>query len=110
MSTQNRALARVDDPETSWDAANEVNLSEVQHRIGVILEEHTSSYIYGMTDEEISQAYRSLYGFDATDQSLRSRRAELVKLQKVVFTGFYGKTILGNRTRRWALAGSEDES
>ncbi|GAB2519801.1 hypothetical protein [Paramicrobacterium agarici] len=110
--SQDTAHARASDPETSHEAAESVtNLTEVQHLIGVILEDEAPHHPLGMSDEQIEAAYRQRFGLKPSSQSLRSRRKELVRKGLVVFTGFHWKPE-GRRTRsrRWALAGSEDEA
>lgn len=110
MSSQNpgvtgpRAFARTGDMDTSHEAAARLGkdkLTATQKAVGVIL-----SRFGPLTDEQLIEKWReqeslvlvSLPG--ASDQSIRSRRSELVRLgmifeiDKVVNSG-------GNRTTRW---------
>ncbi len=90
------AHARADDPESSWVAARSVkNLTTVHERILACL-------ISGKaTDDQIIERYRDYYGNDATDQSIRSRRKELVNAGLVTFTGEYGISANGGKSRMW---------
>ncbi len=92
------ARARADDPETSREAAESVKPATITETQGAIL----ALLRFGpMTDEDI---YRSLSVQIATSPSgARTRRAELVARGKVRFSGEYGETASGRRTRRWAL-------
>ena len=95
-----QAHARSTDPETSHEAAAKVKgITQVQGRILACLS------IQGkLTDEELSEVYHSYYPeHPVTDQSLRSRRSELVARGAVRFAGDYGYTRAGGRTRRWEV-------
>lgn len=93
------AHARHSDPETSHLAAGVASnrLTETQERILSILT------IQGpKTDEQITTAYRDYWPESrVTEQSLRSRRSELVTNGKVRFTGEYGLTSHAGKTRIW---------
>lgn len=97
------ANARKTDPETSHEAAKSVsNTALVKKAILMILDLGPKS------DEEILTYYTVASegtGFpNATEQSLRSRRNELVREGLVAFTGEFGKTSNNRRTRLWARA------
>lgn len=92
-------LARPTDPETSHEAAAAVaNASQVQRAVLEIL-----ASVGPVTDEQIIRRYRTLFGWDATDQSIRSRRAELVRVGLVEFAEIYGLSQTGRRSREWTL-------
>lgn len=91
------AHARADDPESSWVAARSVrNLTQTHERVLACL-------IAGKaTDAEIIARYRDYYPeAHDTDQSIRSRRAELTKAGLVAWTGDYGKSENGGKARKW---------
>jgi len=99
-----KAHARSADPETSVEAAESVwNPSEVQAHIFTIIQDHGP-----VTDEEVAWHY----GHEAirrnwylpTQQSMRSRRAELVRAGQIEFSGLFGVTANGRRTRKWWVA------
>ncbi|WP_167131957.1 hypothetical protein [Paramicrobacterium chengjingii] len=102
------AHARNTDPETSHWAAAGVAVSEVQARIIDVLEAHQQHYPLGLTDEKIEIEYRAMFGHDATEQSLRSRRAELVSKGLVAWTGFRARNIRNKWCRTWALPTEEE--
>ncbi|WIA96449.1 hypothetical protein [Curtobacterium sp. MCBA15_004] len=81
--------ARRHDVETSHDAAASVyEPTEVQQRILDILKPADFfARSRGMTDQEIVAEYQSRGGVIPTEQSIRSRRAELVRRGDVVWTG-----------------------
>ena len=92
------AYARHSDPETSHEAAKSVkDITALQERIILLLER------YGpLTDHELIESFRSAYPlFKATDQSIRSRRAELRDEGRVFFSGLFGKTPSGRESRKW---------
>ena len=99
------AFARTTDPQTSHDAAASVgNISKVQHAILQILNGR------GMHDENMIAQYRmwqelgsDLYP-QATDQSIRSRRAELVKLGLVKACPMKEKMSTGRLATVWIRA------
>jgi hypothetical protein len=95
--------ARHTDPETSHEAASTVkDVSLVKSIILAILD------LGGpLSDEQILMRYyaKAESGFPrATEQSLRSRRAELVKAGLVEHNGEFAITSNGRRTRLWVLA------
>lgn len=93
--------SRITDPETSREAANVVSdVSLTQERIASLLT------VYGpMTDTQIEARYLARVRIDdwkyQSPQSLRSRRAELVKQKLVVFAEEFGKSPSGLRARIW---------
>ena len=95
---EERARARAGDPETSHEAAASVSsLTKVQKWVLYCLEH------YGpLTDEML---YKKLIWYfpDTTEQSVRSRRAELVRKGLVAHKGLYGETRNGRRCRVWEI-------
>jgi len=88
------ARARNSDPSTSHKAARSVrNLSGTMLRILKVLEVHGPR-----TDDEI----HTLGAFKDTPQSIRSRRAELVRMGKVADTGLTQKNERGRECAIWA--------
>ena len=103
------AHARINDPETSHEAAASIpDVSQLQQRLMYLFTVAKDAGDYSLTDEELVAYYsrmRKSVGWSrATDQSIRSRRAELVTKGYVVFNGDYGITVNGRRTRAWRLA------
>lgn len=93
------AFARLQDPVTSHEAADSVaNVTEVQATILDILREKA------MSDEYLVVEYQTrVYRADAkpaTEQSIRSRRAELARLGLLSVAGFT-VTLSGRRARVW---------
>ena len=90
------------DPETSHEAAESISstsISEQKERIMFVLDQ----LVVG-TDKQIIRAYRKTYGAKGgpSEQSIRSRRSELVKAGFVRFSGKYseaGRT----RERLWEV-------
>jgi hypothetical protein len=85
MSIQNETVpkARTTDPQTSWDAAESVrNVTDTQAAILMLLRATP------MCDEKLIAEYRRWERIDnypaASDQGIRSRRAELVRLGLVI--------------------------
>jgi len=100
--------ARTHDPETSHLAAKAAhNPTEVQQRILRLLPARTSFFdrTAGLTDEQLIDEYKRYAAeHDLTvpsDQSIRSRRAELVAAGKVVWTKEHGQTRSGGKSRTW---------
>lgn len=95
------AHARSTDPETSHSAARTATktLTVVKGRIIALLQ------IQGaLTDEELCKVYHQTWpDSETTDQSIRSRRSELVASGNVAFSGDYGYTFSGNKSRRWQV-------
>lgn len=97
------AHARTTDPSTSHEAAESITsdrISEVQKRIINVFDE-----LGPMADESLVACYDPYDRHPATDASIRSRRAELVRLGKVVASGEFGTTPRGRRCIIWRLAG-----
>lgn len=100
MPVQNKTLprARNTDPQTSHDAAESVNQPTLVQTCILMLLRSTP-----MCDEKLVQQYRvweKIDGFPhASDQSIRSRRAELVRkgfvqaapFKELMSTGRYGQ-------------------
>jgi hypothetical protein len=100
--------ARTHDPETSHLAARAAhNPTEVQQHILQLLPARTSFFdrSAGFTDEQIIDEYKrraNEHGWTVpTDQSIRSRRAELVAAGKVAWTKEHGRTRSGGKSRTW---------
>ena len=98
------AKARNSDPSTSHDAAQSITsdkLSETQSAIMVILRETP------MCDEKLVEQFHiweSLGRFPkASDQSIRSRRAELVRAGFVEYAGFDEMMTTGRYGRVWRV-------
>lgn len=99
-----KAKARMSDPSTSHDAARSIttdHLSETQSAIMVILRETP------MCDEKLIEQFRvweQLGRFPkASDQSIRSRRAELVRSGFVEYAGFDERMTTGRFGRVWRV-------
>ena len=97
------AHARNSDPDTSHAAAKSVrDLTGVQQGIVEILNWKP------LTDEQLVIAYENAYiEFEypeATPQSIRSRRAELVRTGHVEFTGRKEQLKSGRWARVWKLS------
>jgi hypothetical protein len=98
------ATARLTDPETSHEAASGVtDVTRTQARIVALLK------AYGpLTDGELFDRYLARVRIDdwkfQTEQSIRSRRSELVKQERVRFSGRFGQSPTGRRARVWELA------
>ena len=94
------ALARLDDPATSHEAAATVDVTATQCGILSVLATADRPY----TDDDIYAAYYSVWDVydwpNATPQSIRSRRAELARKGLVVQAG-YGITNNGRKCRTW---------
>ena len=101
--------ARDTDPDTSHAAARSAHdPTEVQQRLLELLRRDAPVGSDGLTDDEIYPKYTDAALRDGsvvpTPQSLRSRRAELVRSGQVRHSGRYGHTTSGRQSRRWALA------
>lgn len=98
------AKARNTDPQTSHMAAESISadhLSETQAAIMVILRQAP------MCDEKLVEQFRvweQLGRFPkASDQSVRSRRAELVRMGMVEYAGFDERMSTGRFGRVWRV-------
>jgi len=101
MPDDPQAHARRSDPETSREAAKSVlGIRDSQWLIW-----HTLLRTGPRPDHLLVIAaeltHRETFGSRITPQSVRSRRAELVKLGLVEFTGKYSQTPNGGKTRVW---------
>lgn len=94
-----QAHARASDPETSHLAAATVKeLTKTQERVKACL-------LTPAWDEEVIIRYRHYFpGDKTTDQSIRSRRSELVAKGEVRFSGEHALTATGRPTRIWEVA------
>lgn len=99
-----RALARRDSPDTSWEAAASVgDTSNVATRVLALLLEHPE----GGTDEQLARwHWAKEAGMECwprcSAQSIRSRRAELVRDGYVRAASEDGHTATGRRSTVWA--------
>lgn len=102
-----KAFARATDPQTSHDAADSVkDLNATQNMIFRLLE------IMPMSDEDLINYYQQQIrmGADerdcprASESGIRSRRAELVRMGKVVDSGDRARTASGRSTIVWRAA------
>lgn len=103
------AKARANDPETSWEAAETVNVPRDKRAVLVAL------YMLGTaSDEDIFyevsySAFEGKYIHAGTAQSLRSRRAELMRdgyIENPTYddgTPMYGETACHRRCRVYKL-------
>lgn len=100
--------ARRHDINTSHAAARSVHKpSEVQQRILSILRKSAwSGDRTGLTDEQIIAQYKEQFAADVvpTEQSIRSRRAELVAAGKVRRSLAPGKSGTGRPSAKWTTA------
>lgn len=101
------AHARNTDPETSHEAAASVkNLPEIKRNILLIMAGSSEP----MMDWEIVRKYyeyTQVHGWAwAMEQSIRSRRAELVRDGKIEFADEWGESVTGRRSRKWRLTPS----
>jgi hypothetical protein len=94
--------ARSSDPITSdWAAESVQNTTAVQERILAILLREGPA-----TDEAIARIYESWFPLPsqrATQQSLRTRRKELVDAGRVQFSGLYALTVSNRRAQEWVI-------
>lgn len=98
-----QARARATDPTTSHDAAHTVtNIGRLQAHVLALF--HA---LGDLTDHELIDHWRQLEQDNqyppATDQSIRSRRAELVGLGRLRATDRIAHTSHGRRTTVWTL-------
>jgi hypothetical protein len=103
------AHARLTDPETSPEAADTVSdVTVLQANILQLFKIERNRGGFDLTDEQTVRIYdeeREQRGwYQATPQSIRSRRSELVTKGYIAFSGTYGVTAHGRRTRAWKLA------
>lgn len=93
------ALARREDPETSWKAAQQIgDLREQQAKVWAVLREGP------MIDEQLILKCRDA-GLGMSDSGVRTRRSELVEAGLVVDSGQSGRTVRGRQSIKWrALA------
>lgn len=92
------AATRSGSPETSYEAAASVeDLTAKQNAVCWLLREFGA-----MTDQQIAQRYPTPGFLPVQSESgLRTRRSELVALGKVEFSGSWGSTSGGRRSRIW---------
>lgn len=100
LNIPGRGRARRTDPETSIAAARSVKVTEMQGHVLDALDDSPC------TDEELIARIQDA-GIKATPQGVRSRRAELVEKGLVEFSGKWGHTHLGNKSRVWQKAAGQ---
>ena len=105
MSTQtilpdDTARARLSDPRTSHDAADSNSArAAVEAQVHFLF-----ARLGGMTDEELSRAYRQFFGYDTHPDSPRKRRSDLAKKGVLVASDEVRPTVSGRASAVWALA------
>lgn len=99
------AAARSTDPCTSqWAAETVRSRRQMAHLLRVMgTAPDTSKTGAGSTDWEIYHGAIVLFGFTDTEQGLRSRRADAVKLGLVEMTDRMGMSPTGRACKRWRL-------
>jgi hypothetical protein len=96
-----RAKARVTDPETSHEAAESVeDISITQERVLSLFLEDGELTDLQLETRYLTKALTAGWKYQ-TPQSLRSRRAELVKKGRVEFADEWGVSPTGRRARIW---------
>lgn len=111
MASTAHAYARVTDPDTSHEAADTVNVSKAKEAvllgfyIGGLAAGRWGSTPDAFTDEDIAREVAWNGGMVGihTEQSLRSRRAELERDGYVECIDRLGRTSHGRACRRYAL-------
>lgn len=103
METITRPVARVTDPETSHEAAQSVyRPSDVACYIAIMMQDGACD------DPVLIQRYNDAVYEEiapkASEQSIRSRRAELTSAGIIEWSGEYSLSAHGRRTRVWKLA------
>ncbi len=95
-------VARVDDPETSWQAARSVGgVTEKRAAVLMLLRDLTK-FEGGATDALMLWAYRARNYPPQSDSGLRTRRSELVALGLVQDTGERTRLPSGRQAIVWA--------
>lgn len=97
------AKSRWDNPDTSRQAAESIPLervSETQKRVIEVFRFND----WEMSDERLVELYLDYWPASATDQSIRSRRGELVRKGKIFNTGKRTVTKYGRSAVIWRLA------
>lgn len=106
MFPPEEAHTRRGDPDTSFEAAERAskNLSAARRAVlGLFMAANKP-----MTDHDMIFAYNEMHKTvpglpKQTDSGLRTRRSELVRAGKVRFSGTYGVTPSGGRSRQWII-------
>ncbi len=96
------APTRHGDPETSFEAAATISgekMTQAMLHVLYVLEAYSP---FPLIDEELCVHYDALGKMRQTHQSIRSRRAQLVRLGYVEQTG-HALNNHGNRCRCWAI-------
>lgn len=96
-----RAYARRTDPETSWEAASSVvNIRDTQWAIWrtmLLAGPHTDGELYPL----ILESHQKKFDKPISTSGARTRRHELETIGLVEFTGDFGETDGGRRSRIW---------
>lgn len=100
------AVARRDDPPTSWAAANSIDPVELTDRQRHVYE--CIRYFGPATDTEIAVFYFNSGRPWQSPSGLRTRRAELVDRGLIVDTGTTRPTPAGRQSIVWAVPGTFD--
>jgi hypothetical protein len=95
--------SRWDNPETSRQAAESIPLSRVTQTQRRVIEVYRWNG-WEMCDEKLVELYFHYWPNTCTDQSVRSRRGELVRAGKVFDTGKRLTTKYGRSCVVWRLA------
>ena len=111
MASTTHAYARATDPDTSHEAADTVNVSKAKEAVllglyaGGLASGRWGSSPVAFTDENIAFEVAQLSDWVGihTEQSLRSRRAELERDGYVECIDRLGRTSHGRACRRYAL-------
>lgn len=104
LTVDYRGKVRDRDPETSWNAAGKQDSGKVDLVKGII---HLLLMHCGeMTDEQLVREYNTYCSEypsfpRVTPQSVRTRRAALVREGRVINTNTRGRTALGNTATIW---------
>lgn len=104
MTTTTSARARKGDPGTSWESARTVEVGNTRERVLSLL---IAAGDDGITHDRLIALHRRKHALvpewpEASDQSIRSRCAELVEDgQAEAVPDSYATTVYGRRMRRW---------
>jgi hypothetical protein len=99
-----RAPTRHGDPQTSFAAALTIRGEKMTRAMLEVLVVMSGYHDRPMCDEELCVHYDAIAGVPQTHQSIRSRRAQLVRLGYVAHIGYVINTH-DNRCRTWAITG-----
>ena len=94
--------SRWDNPETSRQAAESIGLEKISETQKRVIEVFRFNG-WEMSDERLVELYLNYWPDSATDQSIRSRRGELVRKGRVFDTGKRTVTKYGRSAVIWRL-------